>query len=135
MSNSLGDIAISNIKGVDYRCIISGIDKSEAINLMLNIDLTEKTRILYDILWHIKIGKEILTFGDIEIEKIIFTVIKVLFFLEDVDPEKVLVSNKIFPCEKNYKYFIGFLYNDHKVKPLYIMLPKTSAYVKKWWTN
>ena len=50
MSNSLGDIAISNIKGVDYRCIISGIDKSEAINLMLNIDLTEKTRILYDIL-------------------------------------------------------------------------------------
>ena len=123
MSNSLGDIAISNIKGVDYRCIISGIDKSEAINLMLNIDLTEKTRILYDILWHIKIGKEVLTFGDIEIEKIIFTVIK------------VLVSNKIFPCEKNYKYFIGFLYNDHKVKPLYIMLPKTSAYVKKWWTN
>ena len=29
-----------------------------------------------------------------------------------------------------YKYFIGHLYNDHKVKPLHIMLPKTSAYVK-----
>ena len=32
--------------------------------------------------------------------------------------------------KKNYKYFIDYLYNDHKVKSLYIMLPKTSAYVK-----
>ena len=31
--------------------------------------------------------------------------------------------------KKNYKYFIDYLYNDHKVKPLHIMLPKTSAYV------
>ena len=27
-------------------------------------------------------------------------------------------------------YFIGYLYNNHKVKPLNIMLPKTSANVK-----
>ena len=27
------------------------------------------------------------------------------------------------------KYFIGYLYNDHKVKLLYITLPKASAYV------
>ena len=32
--------------------------------------------------------------------------------------------------KKNYKHFIGYLYNDHKVKPLHMMLPKTSAYVK-----
>ena len=31
---------------------------------------------------------------------------------------------------KNYKYFTGYLYNYHKVKPLHIMLAKTSAYVK-----
>ena len=30
------------------------------------------------------------------------------------------------------KYFIGYLYNDNKVKPLHIMLPKTSAYVKRY---
>ena len=29
-------------------------------------------------------------------------------------------------------YFIGYLYNDNKVKPLYIMLPKRSAYVKSY---
>ena len=33
----------------------------------------------------------------------------------DVDIEKVLVSNKISFGEKNYKYFIGYLYNE--VKP------------------
>ena len=52
--------------------------------------------------------------------------------LRDVDIEKVLVSNKIPFGEKNYKYFIGYLYNDDKVKPLNIMLPKTSAYVKSY---
>ena len=39
---------------------------------------------------------------------------------------------KIFFGEKDYKYFIGYLYNDHKFKPLHIMLPKTDAYVKSY---
>ena len=29
-------------------------------------------------------------------------------------------------------YFIGYLYNDHKVKALNIMLSKTSAYVRRY---
>ena len=37
------DIAILNIKGSDYSCIISGIGKSEAIKLLQNIDFTEKS--------------------------------------------------------------------------------------------
>ena len=53
-------------------------------------------------------------------------------FLEDRDIEKVLVSNKISFSKETYKYFIGYLYNDHKVKPSYIMLPKKSAYVKSY---
>ena len=74
--------------------------------------------------------KEILTFGDIEIEKNDFYRNKSPIFLEDVDIEKELVSKKIASGKKKYKYFIGYLYNDYKVKPLQIMLPKTSAYVK-----
>ena len=46
MSINLSDIAILNIKGYDYRCIISLISKTEAINLMQNADLTEKSGIL-----------------------------------------------------------------------------------------
>ena len=42
LSINLSDIAILNIRSVDHRCIISGMSKSEAINLMLNIDFSEK---------------------------------------------------------------------------------------------
>ena len=46
MSMNLSNIAILNMQGVDYCCIIDGISKSETINLMQNIDLTEKSVIL-----------------------------------------------------------------------------------------
>ena len=77
-------------------------------------------------------GKKILTFGDIEVEKNKFYRHKTPVFLGDVDIEKVLVYNKSSFGEKNYKYFIGYFYNDHKVKPSHIMLPKTSAYVRSY---
>ena len=70
---NLNDLAILNIKGSDYHCIISRFSKSEAIkrNIIKHKNL----------LSHIKMGKEILTFDDIETEKeIFFTSIKVLFF-------------------------------------------------------
>ena len=69
---------------------------------------------------YLKICKEILTFEYIS--------------LGDVDIEKVLVSNKISFSEKNYKYFIGYLYNGNKVKASNIMLPKISSYVETKWT-
>ena len=39
---NLNDIAISNIYGADYRCLITGISKSGAIDLFKNVDLSEK---------------------------------------------------------------------------------------------
>ena len=45
-------------------------------------------------------GKEILTFGDIEIKKYKFYRNKIPIFLKDVNIEKVLVSNKIYFDEK-----------------------------------
>ena len=42
-SLNLSDIAILNIKGSDYRCIISLISKNETINLLQNANLTEKS--------------------------------------------------------------------------------------------
>ena len=50
----------------------------------------------------------------------------------DVDIEEVFVFNKISFGEKNYKYLTGDLHNGNKVKPLNIMLPKTSGYVKSY---
>ena len=39
---NLRDIAILQIKGSDYCCIISGNSKGEAINLLQNINMSEK---------------------------------------------------------------------------------------------
>ena len=101
---------------------------------MQNIDLTEKLehKKHKNLLSHIKMGKEILTLGDIEIEKNKFYSHKSSVPLRDADIEKVLVSNNIYSGEKDCKYFVGYLYNDNKVKPLHIMLTKTSAYVKDY---
>ena len=65
----------------------------------------------------------------LKLKKINFTAIK---DIDDIDVEKLLVSNKISADEKNYKYFNGYLYNDYKVKPIHIMLPKTGTYVKSY---
>ena len=82
-------------------------------------------------------SKKVLTFGGIGIERKKFYRHKSRIFFKDVDIEKVLVSKKISSSEINYKNFIGYLYNDHKVKPLYITLQKVNAYVKgydgQWW--
>ena len=43
-----------------------------------------------------------------------------------------LTPDKFTFGEKNYKYFDGYLDNDDKVKPLNIMLPKTSDDVKSY---
>ena len=48
ISMKLGDIAVLNININDtgYRCIISGISKSEAVNLLKNPNLTGKIKTL-----------------------------------------------------------------------------------------
>ena len=42
MSIDINSIAILNIHGVDPCCIINGIGKSEAMNLLKTADLTEE---------------------------------------------------------------------------------------------
>ena len=46
MSTSLEDMAFLNICGVDDRCNIYGISKSDAVNFLQNDDLTNKIVIL-----------------------------------------------------------------------------------------
>ena len=46
MSKKICHITILNINGSDYHCIISLISKNEAINLLQNANLTEKSRTL-----------------------------------------------------------------------------------------
>ena len=43
-----------------------------------------------------------------------------------MDIDNILVTNKISSGEKNYN---ALLDSDYKIKPLFLMLPKTSTYV------
>ena len=54
------------------------------------------------------------------------------YFLKRYRYWEGLIYNKISSDERNYKYFIGYLYNNPKLKRLHIMLPKTNAYVKSY---
>ena len=68
-------------------------------------------------------GEEILTFHDIKIDKLFHY--KSPIYLEDVDMDHIF-----FWWKKNCKYFNGYCRDVYKIKPLQIMLPKTSTYVK-----
>ena len=75
MSVNLSDIVISNIKGSNYRFIISLISKNETINLLQNADLNEKIRALsIKKIWlilkvYIKMERTVIKFDDIKIPK------------------------------------------------------------------
>ena len=42
ISRNLDDIAILSINGIYFQCIISGINKSEAVKELQNVDFKEK---------------------------------------------------------------------------------------------
>ena len=67
---------------------------------------------------NIKMGKEILTFGDIEIKKFEnFTAMKVYFFQKMQILKTYQYLTRFFLVKKKYKYFIDYLYDDYKIKP------------------
>ena len=67
-------------------------------------------------------GKIIIKFGDIEIEKQIFHQYKHPISIKNTDINKILVSNKVSLGKNGFKYFIG--YKDAKnVRPLCQFLP------------
>ena len=65
---NVNNIAILNICGVDYCCIINGISKVEAIKLLQIATLNEKNRRKVNV-YYSKMSKRIITLGIIEIEK------------------------------------------------------------------
>ena len=82
MSINLNNIAILNIQGIDYCCIINGIGKSGAVNLLQNADLTEGREELKKFKTFIttyKMSKEIITFGILKLKNRNFTNTKTLF--------------------------------------------------------
>ena len=72
-----------------------------------------------------------LKFGDIVVNKKEFRVYKQAIGLNLVDTNKIVVSDKFKHSEDGFKYFIGYFHDDDNViRPLCIILPQTSGYIK-----
>ena len=76
-----------------------------------------------------KLNKGILIFSDIGIQKP-FHYPKNLFWVDYVDTAKPLISSKVSFGKRGYKHSIGYKNDDYKIKPLWIILPKMSGYLK-----
>ena len=72
-----------------------------------------------------------MAFGDTEIEIHKFHYHRNPIPIYDVDINKIIVSNRVSFGKEGFKYFIGYKDNK-KARPLYIMLPKVSAYKRNF---
>ena len=61
-------------------------------------------------------GKETITFGDIEVEKQIFHSHKNPVSIYDVNIDKIVISNKVSFGKRGFKYFIGYENSSRKTR-------------------
>ena len=73
-----------------------------------------------------KIAKEIVTFGNFEVEKHKFHQHKSPSSIYDVNFDRIVVSNRFSFGKKGFEYFIKYK-DGKKVRPLCIMLPKNEC--------
>ena len=70
-----------------------------------------------------------LKFDNVEINKKEFHVSKQPFALNFVNVSQILISGKFKQSDMGFKYFIGYK-DDNTIRPLCIILPQISGYVK-----
>lgn len=76
--------------------------------------------------------KQIIALEDIDIERRKFHYSKYPINTDNVDIDKMITSKKFCFGKMGFKYFIGYIDKDKKVKPFFIMLPKISGYTKRF---
>ena len=70
-----------------------------------------------------------LEFDNIEVNKKEFHVSKQAIGLNFVDTNKIVISDKFKHSDNGFKYFIGYK-DDNAIKPLCIILPQMSGFIK-----
>ena len=80
---------------------------------------------------YIKMDQKIIKFDDTEIEKYKFHQYKSPVSIDNIDVNKIVVSNKISFGKNGFKHFIGYN-NAEKYRPLWIFFPKMSTYRREF---
>ena len=75
-------------------------------------------------------GEQTLKFDDIVVDKKEFHASKQAIALDLVESSRILISDKFKQNENGFKHFIGYLHVDDVVRPLCIILPPVSGYIK-----
>ena len=75
-------------------------------------------------------SKQTLKIGENVVNKKDFHASKQAIALNSVESSKLLVSDKFELSDDGCKYFIGYLHDDDVIKPLCIILPQMSGYIK-----
>ena len=114
LSTSLNGIAVLSINSANYGCIINGISKNDALNLLKICQFYQresnimKVNNYNEFIAIYKTGKEIIMFGNIEVGKHKFHQYKSSFWINNMDISKISVPNRVTFGEKDFKYFIGY---------------------------
>ena len=74
-------------------------------------------------------SEKALKFNNIKINKKEFHKSKQAIDLDSIITDKIVVSDRLRHSEEGFKYFIGYQ-EDEIVKPLCIILPQMSGYIK-----
>ena len=74
--------------------------------------------------------KQTLKFSDTVVNKKEFHTFKQAIALNLVNTNKIVVSDKFKHSNDGVKYFIGYLRDDDKIRPLCIILPQMNGYTK-----
>ena len=75
-------------------------------------------------------SKQTLKLGDIVVNKKEFYASKQAIALNLVNTNKIAVSHRVKHSDDGFKYFIGYLHGDDVIRPLCIILPQMSGYIK-----
>ena len=122
MSTNINSITNLDFYGVDYRYIFVGVTKGEAINLLKKHNLSEKKCIVMKCK---KLFIMFIVYGQKNVKFLVTLRLKsmnsmTIRILNVVDINRIKISNKISFDEENYKYFIGYKYDDYKIRPFYV---------------
>ena len=75
-------------------------------------------------------SEQTLKFDENVVDKKDFHASKEAIILNLVDSSKILFSDKFKLSDDDCKYFIDYLHDDDVIKPLWIVLPQMSGYIK-----
>ena len=75
-------------------------------------------------------SQQTLRFDKIVVNKKDFHAFKKGIALDLVESSRILVSDKFKHSEDGFKYFIGYLHVDDVIRPLCLVLPPMSVYIK-----